>query len=149
MLRHVLEDLDMSKITVTLRTEHNMDRDLNSVLSGLKCEDPSRTVQSQADEADINTIVRNFGITGKLPEGVRVPTYGDFEFVGDYKDALAAIQEADKSFFAMPAEVRSRFDNDPARFVDFCSDPSNLDEMRKLGLAVPAAAPPPVPTPEA
>ena len=39
----------------------------------------------------------------------------------------------------MPADVRARFNNDPALFVDFCSDEANLDEMRKLGLAVPAS----------
>lgn len=111
---------------------------------GLECKDPSLAVQDQADEADINTIVRNFGITGKLPQSVRVPTYGDFEGIDDYREAIEAVRAADASFMAMPAEVRSRFGNDPAAFVDFCSDPSNLPEMRKLGLAVPEAAPAPI-----
>lgn len=101
---------------------------------------PGKTVQSQKEEADINTIVRNFGVTGVLPVGVRVPTYGDFDTVDDYRTALHAIRDAEASFRQMPAEVRDRFGNDPAQFVDFCSDSRNLDEMRKLGLAVPAAA---------
>lgn len=109
-----------------------------SVATGLACRDPSLAVQSQKDEADINTIVRNFGVTGKLPQNVRVPTFGDFDSVDDYQSALEAMREAEKSFMAMPSSVRERFQNSPQAFVEFCSDGANLEEMRKLGLAVPA-----------
>lgn len=114
-----------------------------SVATGLACRDPSLAVQSQKDEADINTIVRNFGVTGKLPQNVRVPTFGDFDTVDDYRSALEAMRVAESSFMAMPSSVRERFENDPQRFVEFCSDSSNLEEMRKLGLAVPAPQAPP------
>jgi len=40
---------------------------------------------------------------------------------------------------ALDARTRERFDNDPGAFVDFCLDPSNLEELRKMGLAMPAA----------
>lgn len=112
--------------------------------TGLCCEDETRTVQSQAEEADINTIVRRFGLTGHMPEGVRPPMYGDFDTIGDYREAIEAVKAAERSFMAMPADVRYRFDNDPGSFVDFCSDPRNIDEMRKLGLAVPKAVEPQV-----
>lgn len=108
---------------------------------GFFCEGPDLAVQSQKDEADINTIVKNFGVTGTLPQGVRVPTYGDFTGIGDYQEALHAINAAQESFMAMPADVRTRFDNDAAKFVDFCSNSANLEEMRKLGLAVPLSEP--------
>jgi len=123
-----------------VRTTWNYNPKAMSVATGVACQDPSLTVQSQRDEADINVIVRNFGITGKLPTGVRVPTYGDFTGVEDYRDALDAVRSAEESFNAMPAELRKRLDHDPARFVEWCTDPSNLEEMRKLGLAVPAPA---------
>jgi phage internal scaffolding protein len=106
--------------------------------TGLECLDPSLAQQSQAEEADINTIVRKFGITGVLPQSVRPPTYGDFTDVMNFQEAQDAIIAANRSFMAMPADVRTRFSNDPGLFVDFCSDPKNLDEMRKLGLADPA-----------
>ena len=48
-------------------------------------------VQSQRDEADINTIVRRFGLSGELPQGVRAPTYGDFEDIVDFQAAGAAL----------------------------------------------------------
>lgn len=119
------------------RTAYNYDTDAVSRETALVCDDPSLAVQSEADECDINTIVRRFGLTGVLPSGVRAPTYGDFTGVSDYREALEAIEAADESFYSMPADVRSRFQNDPARFVDFCSDPANLDEARRLGLAPP------------
>lgn len=133
-----------------MRSEFSFDIEAESARTALECKDVSLAVQNQKDEADINVIVRNFGLTGKVPQNVRMPTYGDFEFVGDYKDALHAIKEADRAFYEMPAEVRNRFDNDPALFVDFCSDPANLDEARKLGLAPPVQnVTPGVPTPDA
>lgn len=122
-----------------VRSPFNYDREAVSDATGLRCEDPSLAVQDQRDEVDINTIVRRFGLTGKLPEDVRAPTYGDFTGIGDYQQALNAVIAADAAFMEMPAEVRARFDNDPARFVDFCSDKANADEMAKLGLLSPEA----------
>lgn len=143
MLSHILEGFAMPGRfdKAFVRTDGNYDAAAASDESGLKCEDVSRTRQSDAEAADINKIVRDFGVTGQLPQGVRVPTYGDFDGVSDYREALEAIRSAEASFMAMPANVRDRFDNDPGAFVAFCSDPANLDEMRKLGLAVPAKVP--------
>lgn len=121
---------------VFLRAPYGYDGDAVSRETSLVCDDPSLAVQAERDECDINTIVRRFGLTGDLPVGVRRPSYGDFTGVSDYRSALEMLELANQSFYSMPAEVRSRFDNDPALFVDFCSDPSNLEEMRKLGLAV-------------
>lgn len=116
----------------------NYDADAASVESGLACADESLAVQSQKEEADINVIVRRFGVTGELPQGLKVPRYGDFiDTVTDYRTALDLVMEADKAFMALPAEVRQRFGNDPGKFLDFVEDPANLEELRKMGLAVP------------
>lgn len=122
-----------------VRNPYNYDVDEVSRETGLRCEDASLAVQDQKDEVDINTIVKRFGLTGKLPDDVRAPTYGDFTDVVDYQSALNAVIAADQAFMEMPAEVRARFNNDPARFVDFCSDAANADEMAKLGLLSPEA----------
>lgn len=118
------------------------DFDQASIEAGLSCPEDSLAIQSAAEEADINTIVRRFGLTGQLPSDVRAPQYGDFTEVTDYQTAMNAVLEAEASFMAMPADVRSRFENDPGRFVDFCSNPDNRDEMKKLGLLVPEKVPP-------
>lgn len=136
MLVHILEGFSMKYRCYSFYDARKVSDD-----TGLECLDASLAVQSQKDEADINHIVRMFGVTGKLPQSVRVPTYGDFDGVDDYQSALAAIREAEDAFAKMPSEVRIRFGHDPQQFVEFCSDESNLEEMRKLGLAVPAPTP--------
>lgn len=123
---------------VFIRSAYNYDMFEASTESGLNCEDKSLTKQSFAEECDINTIVRRFNLTGELPSSVRVPEYADFEGAFDYHSALNAIASARESFDAMTAEVRQRFNNDPGQFVDFCNDPSNIDQMVKMGLAVPS-----------
>lgn len=101
--------------------------------TGLGDFDKSLTHQSFAEEADINTIVRRFGLTGELPSDVRMPMNGDFSDVPDLRAALHILMEARDSFMSMPADVRARFNNDPARLMDFCSNPDNKDEAIKLG----------------
>lgn len=124
----------VTPVQVFIRTAHNYDRDSVSLETGLHCADPSLAVQSEKDECDINTIVRRFGLTGQLPQGVRAPTYGDFHGISDFHEAANAIAESYEAFEQMPADVRTRFDNDPGKFVDFCSDESNRSEAIKLGL---------------
>lgn len=122
-----------------LRTPYNYDMNAAGDESGLDCSNlPSETKQSFAEEVDINTIVRRFGLSGQLPTGVRMPTYEDFTDVTDFHTAANAIALANEAFEQMPAEVRARFQNNPGNFVDFCADANNLEEARKLGL-VPAA----------
>jgi hypothetical protein len=135
VLVHILEGFDMQKVlchTIGTLPSNWSER------HGLKCEDVSKAVQDQKEDTDINTIVRNFGVTGKLPEGVRIPSYGDFDGIGDYREAIDAVRSADKAFLALPSDLRARLDHDPQRFLEYVQDPSNLEEMRKLGLAVPA-----------
>lgn len=123
---------------VFVRSAYNYDRDAASDASGLACVDESRAKQSFAEECDINTIVRRFGLSGELPTGVRMPTYADFTGIFDFHSAMNAIAQAGEAFDSMPAHVRARFDNDPAKFVDFCSQEENRAEAIKLGLVDPA-----------
>lgn len=137
---------------VTVRVPFRYDVDAASLESGLLCPEPTRAQQQFKDEVDINTIAKNFGMTGRLPENVRMPTYGDFGDVADYQTALNAARRAAHSFMQMPAEVRARFENDPQRFLEFCSDSANREEAAKLGLVaappVPASVPPPPEAPK-
>lgn len=114
--------------------------------SAIFCPEPTKTEQSSAEEADINTIVRKFGVTGLLPTNFRVPIVDDYrDFVFDYQSALNIVREADMEFMKMPADMRAKFNNDPQLFLDFCSDANNVDEMVKMGLAVKKEEPEVVP----
>lgn len=117
-----------------VRNPYNYDTNKASDEAGLLCEDPSLTQQSFAEEADINTIVRRFKLTGQLPSNVRAPEFGEFTESRDFHELMNFVVKANESFEAMPAEVRYRFHNDPAEFVDFCSDLTKRDEAAKLGL---------------
>jgi phage internal scaffolding protein len=130
--------VSMDPRPVFVRGFGNYNVDYVSNQYGVECLDESLAVQSAAIDADINTIVRRFGITGELPQDVRVPLLDDFDQVFDFQSAQNALVAARESFMQMPADVRDRFQNDPHRFVEFCSNPANLPEMRKLGLAVEA-----------
>lgn len=117
------------------RNGFNYDVDQASLESGLRCDEPSLAQQQFKDEADINQIVRKFGVTGQIPVTARMPLSEDFVGITDYHSAMNSIIAADEAFNALAPEVRERFENDPGRFVKFCLDPKNLDEAVKLGLA--------------
>jgi phage internal scaffolding protein len=100
---------------------------------------PSRTVQSEAETVNINSIVARARAGGSVPglEG-RQPRYIDVSEVGDYREALHRVRAAQEAFMELPAIVRARFENDPARLLVFLGDPANRPEAEKLGLVKPA-----------
>jgi len=102
---------------------------------GLACRG-GRTKQSFKEQCDINWIMERYNKTGQLPEMIkREGKYGDFSSAGTYQDALNVVRHAEIQFASLSSAVRERFLNDPARFLEFVNDPSNIDEMVDLGLA--------------
>lgn len=138
MKPHVCPNTGEVRFTRVRTALFNYDTDQASRESGLRCLDRSLAQQSMKEEADINTIVRRFGITGDLPQAARLPAYGDFEGIFDYQTAQNAILRAQASFKALPADVREAFRNDPREFVEFATNPENLEDLREMGLAPPA-----------
>lgn len=108
---------------------------------------PSLTVQSEKDSCDINVIVRNFGVTGLIPQTTRPMLKADFVEVFDFQTAMNTLRSAQEHFMTLPSLVRKRFDNDPQKYLEFVEDPKNVDEMVKLGLAVKAPKEPDPPPP--
>lgn len=124
----------------------NYDTNAVSDETGLECKDKSLTIQSQAADADINVIMKRFGVTGAVPVVALPPEFGDFSVDIDFRKAMDIMNTADRSFMSLTADIRARFLNDPLRFVEFVADPKNIDEVRKLGLAPEKiVAPDPVP----
>lgn len=93
------------------------------------------TKQSFKDECDINSIVKKALKSGLLPDGNVNPIYGDFSDVKDYQEGLNVVLRAEAQFNALPAHVRNKFQNDPAKFLEFANNPENGREMVELGLA--------------
>lgn len=127
-----------------LRPADGSDADEMSDLTALSCSDRSLAKQEFKEECDINTIIDRFGVGYAVPENVRVPMLGEFEGISDFQDAMNLTIEARDGFMQMSASTRARFNNDPGSFVNYCSERDaagklvHLDEMRKLGLALPA-----------
>lgn len=115
-----------------IRSPYNYDPVEATKETGLKCQDPSLTVQDQAQ--DVNDIVRQFGITGKIPSNMRIPQSGDFTGVGTYQECLQAVKDAQNEFQKLPASIRERFRHNPQRFIEFVEDPKNAEEGEKLGI---------------
>lgn len=96
---------------------------------------PGLTKQSFKDESNINFIMKKYQKTGTVnfvantqPEFMEIPAI-------DFMSAMNTVIRANEMFGDMPSSLRKRFNNDPAEYLAFMEDPSNLDEMVKLGLA--------------
>ncbi|WMC01485.1 internal scaffolding protein [Microvirus D_HF4_320] len=126
---------EMKPRKITLRAStYDYDTNEASDETAITCKEPTLTQQHMKDECDINVLVKRYVVTGEMPELTMPPLQGDFLEVPTYQDALNLMVKANQSFMQQPAEIRARFQNDPARFVDFCSNPDNHDQLRELGL---------------
>ncbi len=95
----------------------------------------SRTKQSFSSECDVNAIMRKWASGGALVHlNSRQPSYGDFSTADDYLDSMIRVKAAQADFDALPAALRDRCENDPAKFLVWMEDPANEGEMRELGL---------------
>lgn len=106
-------------------------------------EDEGLVQQHMRDECDINIILARYQATGELTHIQQsAAQYGDFSEVLDFQSALHQIADAEAAFMELPAKIRDRFNNDPAQFINYATNPDNLEEMRELGLATPLPPPP-------
>lgn len=108
---------------------------------GIDCQaaKDGRTKQAFHDECTISKIVERAEKTGdfsRLMDDGRA-LYGDFSNVPDYQEALNLVARAEEQFAGLSAQVRDRFNNEPAEFLAFMEDPKNASEAIRLGLAAP------------
>lgn len=94
-----------------------------------------RAHQSFKDECDINNIMRKYRVTGLVTHVARsAGRFADVSEIGSYQDAIDRVRDANEFFSGLPAELRQRFGNDAASFLDFILDPANEAEVRDMGL---------------
>lgn len=90
---------------------------------GIKFDQPSQTLQSFKDDADINCIIARFENTGVLVDPTvpvsRTPQFGDYSDMPTYQEAQNVIVAANNAFNDLSAKIRERFGNDPAAYFDF------------------------------
>lgn len=108
---------------------------------GLLCDDPSLTKQSESAACDINKIMAKYEKSQLITHlNENEAFYADVSQVPDYQGALKIVRDADDMFMSLPADVRSRFDNDPQEYLSFVSNPANKPELIKMGILPPDKA---------
>ncbi|WNK14618.1 MAG: internal scaffolding protein [Microvirus sp.] len=127
-------------LPITTQTKpHRTAYELNRVRLQITFPPEGRTKQAFRDECDINKIMARYQQTGILPETQqKVAIYLDAENF-DFQRAQDQIALAKNMFEAVPANIREQFDNDPAKFVQFCENPENHSKLVEMGLATPRA----------
>lgn len=111
------------------------DADAVSKATGLFCPEETLTQQNTREQTDINYIVATFARSGIMPQPTRLPTYGDFTGVSDFREAMQLVQEATDAFNSLPADARAYFDNDPANLLDYIENSPDPQILADLGLA--------------
>ena len=109
----------------------------------LSFEPGDNPVQQQfKHECDINYIVKNY----QLPQTqLRPEQFGDFSDAPSFQESMNLVIKAQQQFLLLPASTRARFENEPAKFLEFVHNPENASELVKMGLARKAD---PIPTPD-
>jgi len=132
------------------QTQNTPFRDAYSSPLRVQChfKKPSLTKQSFKDECDVNRIVASFQLTGQLPNINELPPqYLDVTEM-DFQTHQNFVAEAHTMFMELPSALRAKFENSPAKFLDFCSQEKNRPELAEMGLLKPIAEPViPMPTP--
>ncbi|QCQ85070.1 internal scaffolding protein [Blackfly microvirus SF02] len=101
---------------------------------------PSLAQQEFAAECDVNAIMARYSKTGTVPVYAdRQPFYVDNIDMPDFQAMQNILISARESFMSLPADVRRQFDNDPAKFVDFATDPENDQKLREWNMLSPEA----------
>jgi len=116
--------------------------------TGELVEIPTMTKQAHIAECDINNIIKSFTLTGQIAhirDHAEQGVYADVSTAVDYQEAMSIVMSAGQAFATLPSQVRERFKNDPALFLEAMHDPSREGELRELGLLQPKAEPPPAP----
>lgn len=116
-----------------LRAPFNYDTKKASQEAQLICKDPSLAVQDAADDCDINVMIQRMGLGPMMAENPRVPAYGDFTEITDYRGAIEAVRMADAQFMELPPQLRAHFENDPQKLMIY-TETHGHENLVELGL---------------
>lgn len=108
--------------------------DVSTVFDHNKEESRSRTIQAPESETNINMIIDRAVKGNLVMMNQREPRYGDFSSGFNFTETQMRIKAFESNFERLPSELRARFDNDPAKLIEFASDPANKEEAIKLGI---------------
>lgn len=93
--------------------------------------DEGKTRQEFKAETDINNLMKR-GEAALVPLMREQGLFADVSQIGDLHDCLEKVRRAGEVFMALPAEVRSAFDNEPALFTKAFETPEGQARLREL-----------------
>lgn len=85
-------------------------------------EEDSMTVQSDAHLADVNRIMKEFGLDGSAMLDETALIFADVSEFTDLQDALNQAKVAENEFMKLPSKVREIFGHDVAVWLDTAHD---------------------------
>lgn len=108
--------------------------------------DEPLTEQSHKKEVDINHIIKKHDSTVLASTAALMANELRFDDVtgNDFQEAMFKVAKGNEAFMELPSELRKKFDNSPAMFMDFVQNPDNLEQMYDMGLAIRPVAEEPV-----
>ena len=99
-------------------------------------------VKSDAEETDINTILRRAGMTGIWEQmDLTEDHFPDVTEIGDFADVMRTAKLAEMEFLKLPPEVRKVFKNDVANWLDTAHDPEKRASLIAEGKLPPEQQP--------
>ena len=122
-----IADVEINELGVRKRGQRRQVQTINK--------DKTMTKQADFEKANIHCVLKKYQKTGLLPQRTVEPLQGTLPNVESYHDAMNVLTEAQQSFDALPSDLRDKFENNPAKFLEFVTNADNLDEMVELGLA--------------
>lgn len=120
--------------TQSCKRDASEDIDCQAAILKNGAEIENKTKQAHKEECDISYIMKKFETIGQAPDFRGPGSYGDFSDVTDYQTSLNRVIDAQEEFMALPAQIRKRFNNDPAELIEFVNSNDNYEEALKLGL---------------
>lgn len=99
--------------------------------------DESKTVQSDAHLADIQEILKLYGVVGMAASlAATEAQFADVSEFTDFADVMRHVRVAEAEFMKLPSKVREEFDHDVSKWLDA----AHAEEAREEDPVVPEAA---------
>jgi len=95
----------------------------------------SLTKQSFTKECDINNIMAKYQKTGAIDHVNKHEASYGYATSDDFTASMEIVGRGQTMFAELPSSIRTKFENDPAKFLEFVQNPENIKEMQELGLA--------------
>lgn len=117
---------------------HNTDVEAYRTATQTPTTEKSMTDQSFKEDADINTIMERIKQGHEYP--IALPEHFGADERVDLFTARSRIAESNRTFYNLPAEIRSEFLNDPAiweRQVARDLNTGDFENLRRMGIDIP------------